>query len=110
MENFASVTDLVPLDDTTPAPPLTPEALSAFGAIADWCEEQRGDAEATAGHQFRTIWWLLGAGLGLLLLLPLIIAYIDYYLGLEESLPPVVVQEAADAKALLEANQSEMSE
>ncbi len=107
MENFGSVTETATPDDAA-APPLTPKALSAFGAIADWCEDQRGEAETTAGRQFRTIWWLLGAGLVLLLTLPLIIAYIDHYLGLEESLPPVVVAEAEAAKALLEANQSEM--
>ncbi len=110
MENFASVTDPVTPDDTAPPPPLTAEARSAFGVIADWCETQRGEAETTAGRQFRTIWWLLGGGLVLLLTLPLIIAYIDHYLGLEESLPPVVVAEAKAAKALLAANQSEMQQ
>ena len=108
MENFASVTETDTPDAKATPLPLTDKARLAFGVVADWCEEQRGDAETTAGRQFRTIWWLLGGGLVLLLTLPLIIAYIDHYLGLEESLPPVVVEEAEDAKALLEANQSEM--
>ncbi|MFQ5566114.1 MAG: WD40 repeat domain-containing protein [Paracoccaceae bacterium] len=108
MENFVSVTDAAAPDDTAPAPPLTDEARAAFGVVAAWCEAQRDDAETTARRQFRTIWGLLVGGLVLLLTLPLIIAYIDHYLGLEESLPPVVVAKAEAAKALLAANQSEM--
>ncbi|MEE8456388.1 MAG: hypothetical protein V3R90_16845, partial [Limibaculum sp.] len=102
------MTDLVPLDDTAAPPPLTDKARSAFGAIAKGCEERRDHAGKISESQFVVIWGLLGAGLLLLLGLPLIIAYIDHYLGLEESLPPVVVAEAEAAKALLEANQSEM--
>ena len=108
MENFASVTDLVPLDDAAAPPPLTDKARSAFGAIAKGCEERRDHAGKISESQFVVIWGLLGAGLVLLLGLPLIIAYIDHYLGLEESLPPVVVEAAEDAKKLLEANQLEM--
>ena len=101
MENFGSVTDAATPDDTATPPPLTEKARQAFRVVAKWCDDQRKDAEKTAGRQFVTIWWLLGTGLVILLTLPLIIAYIDHYLGLEESLPPVVVAEAEDAKKLL---------
>ena len=48
MENFASVTDADTPKDAAALPPLTVDAQNAFRSIADWCEEQRGEAAKTA--------------------------------------------------------------
>lgn len=90
------------------APRLSADGVSAAKEIAAWCEDKREEALAAATAQFRIVWWLLGGGLILLLVLPRIVAWIDYF-DRPENLPPAVVKESTNALALLKSNRDEMA-
>ncbi len=82
-------------------------ALKAASKIADWCEVRKEVALRDAALQMRTVWILLAGGVILLLLLPRLVALIDYTAA---TLPPDAVQEADAALALMETNKTEMNE
>ncbi|MEX0349140.1 MAG: hypothetical protein AB3N15_06905 [Paracoccaceae bacterium] len=82
-------------------------ALEAAAQIADWCERRKKEAIEDAKRQMWTVWTLLGGGVVLLLVLPRLVALIDYTAA---TLPPDAVKEAAAALSLMETNESEMQE
>ncbi|MEM7236752.1 MAG: hypothetical protein AAF501_02850 [Pseudomonadota bacterium] len=98
-------------DETTnPTPPEPREAslaaMNAPAGVAEWCDLRKTSALKDARRQIRTVWWLLGGGVLLLLILPRLIASIDY---LDATLPPDAVKDAAQALNLMVTNEAEMA-
>lgn len=92
-----------PQIESEPTPTLSEAGLAAAREVADWCEAQHEAVAKTASLQLRYVWWLVGAGIVALLLLPLVIEFIDYRLR-ERAVPQAVVENANDAVTLLTGN------
>lgn len=93
-----------------PTPPLTQAAIDSATEIANWCEEQRTEAEKLAKAQIRMVWVLLLGGLILLLTLPRLIEEIDILWKSELSLPKPIVERAKATKQRVETAEMKMRE
>lgn len=52
--------------------------LEAAREVADWCDHRKTQTLNEARKQIRTVWWLLGVGVIMLLAMPRLVAYVDY--------------------------------